>query len=99
MRRRPPLAWVPADQRRKDKESSPYINHPIEVAKLLHTVGEVSDMPALVAALLHDTIEDTKSSPDEIRSLFGEPVLSLVLEVTDGDRSKKIAYIEADALM
>ena len=40
-----------------------------------------------------------RRGPDEIRSLFGEPVLSLVLEVTDGDRSKKIAYIEADALM
>jgi guanosine-3',5'-bis(diphosphate) 3'-pyrophosphohydrolase len=71
------------DQRRKNIESSPYINHPIEVAELLHTVGEVCDVPTLVAALLHDTIEDTKTSPDEIRSLCGEEVLSIVLEVTD----------------
>lgn len=71
------------DQRRKDREASPYINHPIEVAELLHTVGEVCDVPTLVAALLHDTIEDTKASPDEIRELCGQQVLSLVLEVTD----------------
>jgi GTP diphosphokinase / guanosine-3',5'-bis(diphosphate) 3'-diphosphatase len=70
-------------QRRKDREASPYVNHRIEVAELLHTVGEVSDVPTLVAALLHDTIEDTKTSSHEIRSLFGEEVVSLVLEVTD----------------
>ena len=47
-------------QRRKDRAESPYINHPIEVATMLATVGGVTDIHTLVAAILHDTIEDTK---------------------------------------
>ncbi len=70
-------------QRRKDQARSPYINHPIEVTQLLWEVGGVREINVLVAAMLHDTIEDTKTSPDEISSLFGGEVLSLVLEVTD----------------
>jgi guanosine-3',5'-bis(diphosphate) 3'-pyrophosphohydrolase len=72
-----------ADQRRKDARSSPYINHPIQVAETLWTIGEVREMPLLVAAILHDTIEDTGTQPEEIRAEFGEEVLALVLEVTD----------------
>jgi len=71
------------DQRRKDSRSSPYINHPILVAEILWTVGGVRDLTLLVASLLHDTIEDTATTPDEIRENFGEDVLALVLEVTD----------------
>lgn len=71
------------DQRRKDTAHSPYINHPIAVAETLWRVGGVRDIDTLVAALLHDTIEDTMTSPDEIRTRFGEPILALVLEVTD----------------
>lgn len=71
------------NQRRKDNAHSPYINHPIEVAQLLWDVGGVRDMYVLLAAILHDTIEDTRTRPDEIRDLFGLEVLSLVLEVTD----------------
>jgi GTP diphosphokinase / guanosine-3',5'-bis(diphosphate) 3'-diphosphatase len=70
-------------QRRKDQAQSPYINHPIEVAQLLWEVGGVREVGVLLAALLHDTIEDTQTRPEEIRNLFGEQVLSLVLEVTD----------------
>jgi guanosine-3',5'-bis(diphosphate) 3'-pyrophosphohydrolase len=70
-------------QRRKDQAQSPYINHPIEVMQLLWEVGGVREINVLLAALLHDTIEDTETSPDEIRQAFGEEVLSLVLEVTD----------------
>jgi GTP diphosphokinase / guanosine-3',5'-bis(diphosphate) 3'-diphosphatase len=70
-------------QRRKDQAQSPYINHPIEVMQLLWEVGGVREINVLLAALLHDTIEDTETSPDEIRQVFGEEVLSLVLEVTD----------------
>jgi len=70
-------------QRRKDQAQSPYINHPIEVAQLLWDVGGVRDINILLAALLHDTIEDTQTRPEEIRSIFGDEVLSLVLEVTD----------------
>jgi guanosine-3',5'-bis(diphosphate) 3'-pyrophosphohydrolase len=70
-------------QRRKDSRSSPYINHPIGVAETLWTVGEVRDVNLLVAAILHDTIEDTNTTVDEIKTEFGEEVLNLVLEVTD----------------
>jgi guanosine-3',5'-bis(diphosphate) 3'-pyrophosphohydrolase len=71
------------DQRRKDSRSSPYINHPIQVVETLWAVGEVRDVTLLVAAILHDTIEDTATTPEEIRENFGEDVLALVLEVTD----------------
>ena len=71
------------DQRRKDPPQSPYINHPIQVVETLWDVGGIRDDATLVAAILHDTIEDTLTSPDEIRSHFGEEVLTLVLEVTD----------------
>lgn len=71
------------DQRRKDSKASPYINHLIQVAETLWTVGDVRDVDLLVAAILHDTIEDTNTKPEEIKTHFGEEVLSLVLEVTD----------------
>jgi len=71
------------NQRRRDSAKSPYINHPIEVVQLLWEVGGVRDMSVLLAAILHDTIEDTDARPEEISDRFGEEVLSLVLEVTD----------------
>jgi guanosine-3',5'-bis(diphosphate) 3'-pyrophosphohydrolase len=69
-------------QRRKDAEASPYINHPIALASLLKREG-IDDVAVLCAALLHDTIEDTKTTPDELRVAFGEVITSVVLEVTD----------------
>jgi GTP diphosphokinase / guanosine-3',5'-bis(diphosphate) 3'-diphosphatase len=71
------------NQRRKDSESTPYINHPIEVAEILWRVGGVRDVKIIIAALLHDVIEDTNTEPEEIRQLFGDEVLSLILEVSD----------------
>ncbi|HPC87078.1 MAG TPA: HD domain-containing protein [Smithellaceae bacterium] len=71
------------DQRRKDSAASPYINHPIEVAFLVWTVGCVHDEATILAAILHDTIEDTDTTPEEIRSRFGDDVLGLVLEMSD----------------
>jgi guanosine-3',5'-bis(diphosphate) 3'-pyrophosphohydrolase len=71
------------DQRRKDSRKTPYINHPIEVTQLLWEVGGVRDIRVLLAAILHDTLEDTDTQPEEISVRFGEQVLSLVLEVTD----------------
>ena len=70
------------NQRRKDAEASPYINHPIALASLLKREG-VDDVVVLCAALLHDTIEDTNTTADELRVLFGEVITSVVLEVTD----------------
>jgi guanosine-3',5'-bis(diphosphate) 3'-pyrophosphohydrolase len=78
------------NQRRKDALKSPYINHPIEVAETLWSVGGIRDLPVLIAAVLHDTIEDTDTIPEEIQRHFGEAVLRLVLEVTDNKRLPKL---------
>jgi len=74
------------DQRRKDAEASPYINHPIAVADLLCNVGGVDDTEVLCAAILHDTIEDTRTTPEELAEHFGGRVRDVVLEVTDDKR-------------
>lgn len=71
------------DQRRKGAQGSPYINHPIAVAEVLALVGGISDLAALQAAVLHDTIEDTETTPTEIEQAFGAEVRDLVVEVTD----------------
>lgn len=71
------------DQRRKGAEASPYINHPIAVANVLASEGGVSDVATLAAALLHDTVEDTETSPKEIEREFGPLVAKIVAEVTD----------------
>ena len=70
-------------QRRKDKEASPYINHPIALADVLVNEGGVDDPVALCAAVLHDTIEDTVTSYEELQQRFGKEVADVVLEVTD----------------
>jgi len=91
------------NQRRKDERASPYINHPIEVANVLWTVGDIYDIVTIVGALLHDTIEDTNTTPEEIRLNFGEDILALILEVTD-DKSlpkqeRKLKQIEKASLL
>lgn len=82
-------------QRRKDTLKSPYINHPIEVAELLWRVGGIRDQAVLLAAVLHDTIEDTETTAEEIGSLFGEEVLGVVLECTD---DKSLPYLDRKRL-
>src|SRR3990172_294271 len=71
------------DQRRKDKDASPYINHPIALANVLWTEGEVRDPEVIAAALLHDTLEDTETTYEELRGQFGAMVDDMVAEVTD----------------
>ena len=70
------------EQKRKD-EVQPYINHPLEVADLLVNVGSVDDTDMVVAALLHDTVEDCDVTYAEIAERFGEPVAGYVRELTD----------------
>ncbi len=70
-------------QKRKGADETPYFNHPIDVAETLWSVGAVRDIAILIAALLHDVIEDTKTEPEEIEQNFGRAILSLVLEVSD----------------
>jgi guanosine-3',5'-bis(diphosphate) 3'-pyrophosphohydrolase len=76
-------------QRRKDRESSPYINHPIEVAKILASEGGVDDEVLLIAAILHDTVEDTKTSFSELEYFFKNEITDVVREVTDDKNIKK----------
>jgi guanosine-3',5'-bis(diphosphate) 3'-pyrophosphohydrolase len=68
---------------RKGSNAEPYINHPVEVANILANVGKVDDVDILVAALLHDTVEDTETTAEEIEKNFGKKVRKYVLEVTD----------------
>ncbi len=77
------------NQRRKDAEASPYINHPIALADVLANEGGVVDPTVLCAAILHDTIEDTETTEDELRDAFGPEVTSIVLEVTDDKSLEK----------
>lgn len=71
------------DQRRKDAAASPYINHPIALANVLSNEGGIDDERVLVAAVLHDTIEDTETTEQELIREFGQEVASIVMEVTD----------------
>ena len=71
------------NQRRKDKNATPYINHPIMVTNFIVNTGKIEDINVLAAALLHDTIEDTETTAEEITHHFGEKICSIVLEVTD----------------
>lgn len=67
-----------ASQKRKD--GSPYIIHPLAVAEIIAEIG--LDTDAVLAALLHDCLEDTDSSYEDIKNLFGQPVADLVEGVT-----------------
>jgi (p)ppGpp synthase/HD superfamily hydrolase len=75
-------------QRRKGEEAEPYLNHLIEVASL---VAEATDgrPDVVIAALLHDAVEDQRVELDEISAMFGSQVAALVAEVTDDKRLEK----------
>ena len=86
------------NQRRKDADASPYINHPLGLARVLSEEGGITDAETICVALLHDTIEDTDTTPEELKNEFGARICALVLEVTD-DKSltkveRKLAQIE-----
>jgi guanosine-3',5'-bis(diphosphate) 3'-pyrophosphohydrolase len=70
-------------QRRKDPEASPYINHPIALARVLSVEGRVRDVKVLAAAVLHDTLEDTETTYEELHERFGQTIAAVVREVTD----------------
>jgi len=77
------------NQRRKDVEASPYINHPIALARVLAVEAGVRDEKTLIAAILHDTVEDTETTPEELRRRFGRAIAGVVAEVTDDTTLKK----------
>ena len=78
-----------ADQRRKGEAKEPYINHLLEVAYLVAEATEGRDPNLVIAALLHDAIEDQGVSRETIAEMFGEDVAGLVWEVTDDKRLPK----------
>ena len=67
-------------RQQKRKDGSPYIIHPLAVAQIVTEMG--LDMDAILGALLHDCIEDTDASHEEIEKLFGSTVAELVEGVT-----------------
>ena len=83
-------AYLHRDQKRRSGD--PYITHPLAVATILAELGMTA--PTLSAALLHDTVEDTGYSLDELREDFGDEVADLVDGVTKLDR---VTYGEASA--
>jgi guanosine-3',5'-bis(diphosphate) 3'-pyrophosphohydrolase len=90
-------------KRRKGADAQPYINHPIEVADLCANIGGVTDISTLVAAVLHDSVEDTETTPAEVEALFGAEVRALVAEVTDDkslskDERKRLQIVHAPGL-
>ena len=76
-------------QRRKNKTQDPYINHPIEVMSILAD-ARVQEHPALLAAVLHDTVEDTNTTLQEIEERFGKKIAGIVSEVTDDKSLSKL---------
>ena len=88
-------------QLRKEAESTAYINHPLQVARILAEEGGVSDPEIIAAALLHDTIEDTETTESELAAHFGVRVASMVAEVTDDksitdkDERKRMQVVNA----
>ncbi|MCB1788001.1 MAG: bifunctional (p)ppGpp synthetase/guanosine-3',5'-bis(diphosphate) 3'-pyrophosphohydrolase [Gammaproteobacteria bacterium] len=91
------------NQRRKDRDASPYINHPIALTDVLVNEGQVTDPETLCAALLHDVIEDTEATEAELAVLFGPTITAIVIEVTDDEsmdkRARKQAQIERAPLL
>jgi guanosine-3',5'-bis(diphosphate) 3'-pyrophosphohydrolase len=77
------------NQRRKDEEASPYINHPIALTQVLKVEAGVADIAVLGAALLHDTIEDTETTREELEREFGPRIAGIVVEVTDDTSLRK----------
>lgn len=77
------------NQRRKDADASPYINHPILLANVLANEGGVDDVVVLCAAVLHDTVEDTETTEAELVAAFGSTVASIVMQVTDDKSLEK----------
>lgn len=71
------------NQQRKGKAGEPYINHLTEVADLVATATGGDDVELVIAAVLHDVLEDTETSFDELVEAFGPQVAAMVAEVSD----------------
>lgn len=72
-----------AGQRRKGAAGEPYINHLLEVAQLVSSALPEPDPNLVIAALLHDTVEDAGVTEEDLARRFGRDAANLVMEVTD----------------
>ena len=72
-----------AQQKRKGATGEPYFNHLLEVAELVAASSNDLDVELVMAAFLHDTVEDTGTTLSELEKLFGKEVADVVAEVTD----------------
>jgi guanosine-3',5'-bis(diphosphate) 3'-pyrophosphohydrolase len=70
-------------QRRKGPDAAPYVNHLIEVAALVANVAQVDDVEVLMAAVLHDVLEDTPTTSIEVSERFGARVCRFVEALSD----------------
>lgn len=77
------------DQRRRDVNTSPYINHPIALASVLVNEAGIEDVAVVCGALLHDTVEDTETTPEELEQVFGPQIRAIVMDVTDDKTLEK----------
>lgn len=89
------------DQRRKADNGAPYVNHLIEVAWLLEAKAGVTDVETLQAAVLHDILEDTDTTPEELAMHFPARTVELVKALSDDKslplearRSAQLEHIE-----
>lgn len=71
------------NQRRKNVDASPYINHPISLVNILCNEAHLTDINLICSALLHDTVEDTETTAEELEREFGPVISNIVMEVTD----------------
>ena len=82
------------DQKRKNAAGDPYITHPLEVAyaiqRAYEACGEEPSMDVLIAAILHDVVEDTPTTPKELPMIFGNVVGGIVAQVTDDKSLSKL---------
>jgi len=83
------------DQRRRDVDASPYINHPISLADILCNEAKVTDIETICGALLHDTVEDTETTLEELENVFGKAIRDIVMDVTDDGNLTKAARKQA----
>ncbi|TFG06897.1 MAG: HD domain-containing protein [Promethearchaeota archaeon] len=83
------------DLKRKSGEI-PYIIHPIRISSILRAVGfsEFDDEELMIAALLHDLVEDTDVNIDEVKEKFGDKIALIVNQLTIQDKDLKEEYLE-----
>ena len=83
------------DQRRRDVDASPYINHPISLADILCNEAHITDIDTICGALLHDTVEDTETTAEELEQVFGAAIRDIVMDVTDDTTLSKLERKQA----